>query len=320
MGHYFPPTVLDNSYFEGRLETSSEWIENRTGIKQRRVLLEGGTSDLVAPAVEMCLARRGISALEIDCIIVATITPDRLVPNTASAVQHKVGAKNAWGFDLSAACSGFVYALIVATQLVSTGAAGKVLVCGADKMTSLTNPDDRSTAVLFGDAAGVALVERNGDPEVGILDFATKVEGEGGEHLNIISGGSLSPSSESSVKNGEHYLWQNGQVVFKKAVQSIADISLSLLEKNGLSTEDLDWFVPHQANKRIIEAVAGRVGVPMEKVMLNVTDFGNTSAATIPTCMSQYFESGRLKKGDRILMSSFGAGWTSGSVYLKWAV
>lgn len=320
MGHYFPPTILDNSYFEGRLDTSSEWIENRTGIKERRVLLEGGTSDLVAPAVEMCLARRGISAEEIDCIIVATITPDRLVPNTASAVQHKVGAKNAWGFDLSAACSGFVYALIVATQLVSTGSARKVMVCGADKMTSLTNPHDRSTAVLFGDAAGVALVEQNSDPDVGIIDFSTKVEGEGGEHLNVPSGGSICPPSEASVRNGEHYLWQNGQVVFKKAVQSIADISVALLQKNELSIEDIDWFVPHQANKRIIEAVADRVGVPVDKVMLNVSQFGNTSAATIPTCMSQYQEAGRLKRGDRILMSSFGAGWTSGSVYLKWAI
>ncbi len=320
IGHYLPPDILDNQFFESQLETSDHWIRTRTGIVQRRIAREGGTSSLVIPAAKRCLASRGIPASSVDCILVATVTPDYVFPSTASIVQAGIEATNAWGFDLSAACCGFIMALIVATRFVETGAARAVLVCGADKMTSITNYEDRTSAVLFGDAAGVALVEASEDESVGIMDHLAHLDGRHTKQLYMPAGGSVRPPSAETVANREHFLVQDGSAVFKAASKDMVEVTQELLLRNGLTTDDLRWFVPHQANKRIIDSAGERLGIAQERVMCNIEHYGNTSSGTIPVCLSELMERGDLRKGDNVILSSFGAGFTTAALYLRWAV
>lgn len=318
IAHYLPPDVYPNSYFEKYLDTSDEWIVTRTGIKERRFLKDGATSDLIVPAAEECIEKRGVSKDEIDMVLVPTVTPDHFFPSTAAIVQNKLGLTNAWGFDISAACSGFVFGIVTAAKMVESGQAKKVLLCGADKMSSILNFQDRTQAVLFGDGAGVCLIEESNDPEMGILDNILHIEGAGGKHLHMIAGGSYKPASEETVKNMEHYIYQEGQAVFKNAVPGMADVSVEIMEKNGMTGNDIDWLVPHQANLRIINATAHRMNLDPNKVMINIDKYGNTTAATIPICLSEWHEAGKLKKGQNVVLSSFGAGFTWGSVYMKW--
>lgn len=318
VAHYTPPDIYTNEYFEKILDTNNDWIIARTGIKERRILKEGATSDLIVPAAKECIAKRGISPDEIDTIVVATVTPDHLFPNTASIVQHKLGLKNVWGFDLSAACSGFVFALINAAALVESGRSKKLLLCGADKMSSITNYDDRSQAILFGDAAGVCLIESSDDPDSGILKSVLSLDGTGKPYLYQHAGGSANPASHETVENNHHYLYQDGQTVFKAAVKGMADYSLEIMRQSNLSSDDVAWLVPHQANMRIITATADRMGVGLDKVMINIDKYGNTTAATIPMCLSEWNDAGKIKKGDNLVLVSFGAGYTVGAVHVKW--
>lgn len=320
VAHFVPLDKYTNDYFAERLDTTDEWIRSRTGIIERRIATSGATSDLIVGAAFECIAARDLTPRDIDCIIVATITPDHFFPSTAAIVQQKLGAKNAWGFDLSAACSGFVFGLITAAKLVESGAYRRVLLCGADKMSSITNYEDRTTAVLFGDAAGVVLVEPSEDPELGIMDHLVRMDGDAAKCLQMPAGGSFQPSSHESIDGRRHFLVQDGQVVFKVAVAGMASITAQLLERTRLTTDNIDWFVPHQANRRIIEAVAKRLGMSLDKVMINVDRYGNTCAATIPSCLSEWHQNGKLQRGDNIVLSSFGAGWTAGSIFLKWSI
>lgn len=320
IAHYFPPDVYTNEYFEQYLDTSDEWITERTGIKERRFLKEGATSDLIVPAAKLCLERRGMKPEDVDCIIVATVTPDHMFPATACVVQNKLGIPNAWGFDLSAACSGFLFALVTAAKIVESGGARNVLLCGADKMSAIVDFEDRAQAVLFGDGAGVALIEKSDDPNLGILDHILHIDGEGGKYLYQAAGGSAKPASIETVKNREHYIHQEGQAVFKAAVKGMADVSVEIMEKNNLTKDDIAYLVPHQANLRIITATAQRMGLSMDKVMVNIDKYANTTAATIPSCLSQWWEAGKLKKGDNLILASFGAGFTWGAVYMKWSI
>ena len=320
VAHHVPDEVLDNAYFTARMDTTDEWIRTRTGIHERRVLRDGATSDLAAPAARRCLEARGIGPDDVDCIIVSTITPDHVFPSTAAIVQQKLGARRAWGFDLSAACSGFTYGLAVASSLVTSGAARRVLLCAADKMTALTNYEDRTTAVLFGDAGGAVLVEASEDPEVGLIDFECRVDGDGVGSLYMPAGGSARPASAETVAAREHFLVQDGATVFKAATTGMADVAEALMRRNGLTPDGIDWLVPHQANRRIIDAVGRRLGMPAEKVMLNVDRLGNTSAATIPTCLSEWHASGALAPRDHVVLASFGAGFSMAAVYLRWSV
>ncbi|MDP1744648.1 MAG: beta-ketoacyl-ACP synthase III [Bacteroidota bacterium] len=315
---YVPDYILTNEILETFVPTTSEWIESRTGIKERRILKgEGlGTSDMCVPAIQLLLKKRGISALEIDMIIVATVTPDFVFPATSNVVCDKVGATNAWGFDLAAGCSGFVFALATGSQFIETGKYKKVIVVGGDKMSSIVDYTDRSTCIIFGDGAGAVLLEPNTEG-LGIIDSILKVDGSGGKYLHQKAGGSVKPPSHETIDAKEHYVFQDGQPVFKRAVVSMADVSAEIMEKNKLQSDDVAWLVPHQANKRIIDATASRMGVPEEKVMLNIQKYGNTTAGTIPLCLWDYEK--QLKKGDNIIISTFGAGFTWGSVYLKWA-
>jgi 3-oxoacyl-[acyl-carrier-protein] synthase-3 len=320
IGHYAPPDVRDNQYFTAHLDTSDDWIIARTGIRERRFLPAGGTSDLAIPAAQRCLAMRRMDATDIDCIIVATITPDHVVPSTASIIQHRLGATRAWGFDLSAACSGFPFALSVAAALVAAQSARRVLVCAADRMTTLTNYEDRGTAVLFGDAAAAVLVERTMNPEVGIVDLECRFDGSGIEHLCVPAGGSTRPTSAETVAARQHYLVANGPAVFKAAVEGMSAIVADLLMRNALTPDRVAWLVPHQANLRIVEAVGRRLGFPRDKVMVNVDRYGNTTAATIPLCLSEWHERGHLREGDDVILVSFGAGYTMGAAYLRWGI
>jgi 3-oxoacyl-[acyl-carrier-protein] synthase-3 len=318
-GHYLPPDVYPNEYFEARLETSDAWIRSRTGIAERRFASAGGTSDLIVPAARRCLDVRGISPAAIDCIIVATMTPDRLCPSTAAVVQRKLGAVHAWGFDLAGACSGFVYGLIVATKLVESGAVRRLLLCGADRMSSVVDPEDRATAVLFGDGAGTVLVEPVEDESVGILDHVCHMNGEGESSLYIPAGGSVEPAGADSVAKRHHYVVQDGPAVFKAAVGGMAEVTEEILKRNDVTVADLAWLVPHQANRRIIEAVAKRLGLGLERIIINLDRYGNTVGATIPIALSEWNERGCFTHGDRVVLSAFGAGYTAGSVYLRWA-
>ena len=316
-GHYVPDGVYPNAYFEGRLDTTDQWIRSRTGIAERRFTSEGGTSDLAVPAAQRCLDRRGLSPAAVDCLIVATMTPDRLCPSTAAAVQRKLGAVNAWGFDVAAACSGFIYSLVVATKLVEAGTARRVLVCGADRMSSVIDPIDRTTAVLFGDGAGAVLVEAVDDESVGILDAVCRMDGEGEECLYIPAGGSVEPATAESVGARRHYVLQDGATVFKAAVVGMAEVTEELLKRNELALADIAWLVPHQANRRIIEATAERMQMPMERVMMTIHKYGNTTAATIPLSLWDY--ESRLKEGDRLMLAAFGGGFTWAGAYVKWS-
>ena len=319
-GHHVPDDVYPNAWFEQRLDTTDEWIRSRTGIAERRFLAAGGTSDLAVPAARRCLEVRGIAPAAVDCIIVATMTPDRLCPSTAAVVQRKLGAVNAWGFDLAAACSGFIYGLVTATKLVESGAARRVLLCGADRMSTVIDPRDRATAVLFGDGAGAVLVEPIEDDEVGILDSVCHMDGDGESALYIPAGGSVIPPSAESVAARQHFVLQDGPAVFKAAVVGMAEVTEELLKRCDLRLEDVAWMVPHQANRRIIESVAKRLGLPLERVVINLDRFGNTVAGTIPIGLAEWQAQGRFGYGDRIVLSAFGAGYTSGSVYLRWAI
>lgn len=315
---YVPDYILTNEILETFVPTTSEWIESRTGIKERRILKgEGlGTSDLCVPAIELLLKKRGISALDIDVIIVATVTPDFVFPATSNVICDKIGATNAWGFDLAAGCSGFVFALATGTQFIETGKYKKVIVVGGDKMSSIMDYTDRSTCIIFGDGAGAVLLEPNTEG-LGIIDSILKVDGSGGKYLHQKAGGSVKPPSHETIDAKEHYVFQDGQPVFKRAVVGMAEVSAEIMEKNKLQSDDIAWLVPHQANKRIIDATASRMGLPEEKVMLNIQRYGNTTAGTIPLCLWDYEK--QLKKGDNIIISTFGAGFTWGAIYLKWA-
>jgi 3-oxoacyl-[acyl-carrier-protein] synthase-3 len=314
---WVPEDRLTNFDLEKMVDTNDEWIRTRTGIKERRILKGEGlaTSDLAAPAVLELCKKRGIDPSEIECLIVATVTPDMVFPATANIVCDKIGAVNAWGFDLSAACSGFLFALTTGTSFIESGRYKKVVVVGADKMSSIVDYSDRNTCVLFGDAAAAVLLEPN-EEGYGILDSILKADGSGRNFLHMKAGGSLRPASMETVANKEHYAFQEGQTVFKFAVKGMADVSAELLEKNNLTGDDIAWLVPHQANLRIIDATANRMGLSKEKVMINIERYGNTTAATIPLCLWEWEK--QLKKGDNIVLAAFGGGFTWGATLIRW--
>ncbi len=314
---WVPDYVLTNEELSKMVETSDEWITTRTGIKERRILKDPSkaTSDMGVEALKLLLKKRNISADEIDLIICATVTPDMLFPSTACLIADKIGAKNAFGFDLSAACSAFLFALDCGQKYISSGLYKKVIVVGADKMSSIVDYSDRKTCVIFGDGAGAVLLEPS--EEGGIIDSILKVDGKGGQYLKMIAGGSLNPATSSTVQKGHHYIYQDGKTVFKFAVTNMANVSEEIMSKNNLKGDDINWLVPHQANLRIIDATARRMNIGAEKVMINIHKYGNTTAATIPLCLSDW--ESKLKKNDNIILSAFGGGFTWGSVYLKWA-
>jgi len=318
VGGYVPEDLLTNADLEKIVDTNDEWIRTRTGIRERRILKgEGkGCSDLCVPAVEEICRKRKIDPLEIDCIIIGTVTPDMLFPSTANIVCDKEGAKNAWGFDLLAACSGFLYSLTTGVTLIESGRYKKVIVVGADKMSSIVDYSDRSTCIIFGDGAGAVLLEPNQEG-FGVLDSILKSDGSGRCHLHMKAGGSLRPASYETVAAKEHYIYQEGQAVFKFAVKGMADVSAELLERNKLTGQDIAWLVPHQANKRIIDATANRMGLSHDKVMINIDHFGNTTSGTIPLCLWEWEK--KLKKGDKLVFAAFGGGFTWGATLVKWA-
>lgn len=320
VGRYLPERRLTNQDLEKMVDTSDEWIITRTGIRERRILDPGlGNSFMAVRAARECLERAGVGAEEVDVIIVGTVTPDMFFPSTACLVQKELGAKNAWGFDLSAGCSGFIFSLCTGAQMIESGRYRKVLVIGSDVMSSIMDYTDRNTCVLFGDAAGAVLLEPCAAPGYGILDFIQHINGAGGTHLHMKAGGSLRPASLETVQKKEHYVYQEGKQVFKHAVLEMANVSGGILEKNGLSGEDVALFVPHQANLRIIEASANRMGIDMSKVIVNIDRYANTTAGTIPVCLyDALVEQKRVKKGDYLVMAAFGAGFTWGSVLLRW--
>jgi len=320
LGTYVPPRVMTNKDFEKIVETSDEWILSRTGIRERHVVDKGvATSDLAAEAGRIALTRRGIDPQEIEAIIVATATPDMLFPSTACLVQNKLGIKSVWGFDLSAACSAFVYALQTGAQFVMTGTHKKVMVIGADVMSSILDYTDRATCILFGDGAGAVILEPSED-DAGIIDFHHEVDGSGGCSLYMPAGGSLNPASHETVDKKMHFVHQDGQAVFKYAVRKMGEACEKVLARNGVSAGDIDCFIPHQANQRIISATAERVGLKPESVIINIDRYGNTTAGTIPLAMQTAIEEGRLKKGDLVLLASVGAGFTVGATLLRWTI
>lgn len=316
-----PEKVVTNHDLEKILDTSDEWIRTRTGIRERHIAAKGeAASDLGAAAARKLLCQRGMEAAEIDCIIVATVTPDMFFPSTACLLQDKIGAVNAWGFDLSAACAGFVFATATAAQFVHSGAYRRVLVVGADVMSSILDPTDRNTYVLFGDAAGAILVEPCEDGEEGILDFILRCDGSGGKYLFMPGGGSLNPATRETVERKMHYVHQDGRAVFKNAVAGMAQLSAEILERNGLQASKLALYVPHQANMRIIDAAVERMGIDPARVARNIERFANTTAATIPIGLAEAREEGRLRRGDYVLMATFGAGFTAGSLLFRWVM
>jgi 3-oxoacyl-[acyl-carrier-protein] synthase-3 len=318
LGRYVPERVMTNADLEKIVDTSDEWIRTRTGIRQRHVAEPGTpTSELAVRAARECLERRGVSPAELDLIIVATVTPDMIFPATACIVQDKLKATRAWGFDISAACSGFVYALVQGAQFVATGAHKKVLVIGAEVMTSILNYKDRATCVLFGDGAGAVLLEPS-DDDTGLLGFVHEVDGSGGCYLRMPAGGSALPASHATVDQGLHYVYQEGQHVFKYAVRKMADASVAVLEKVGLTADDVALLVPHQANVRIIDAAQQRLGLPDAKVVKNIDRYGNTTAATIPLALGTALDERRLAHGDVIVLAAVGAGFTVGAAALRW--
>ncbi len=320
LGIYLPPRLLTNQDLEKMVDTTDEWITSRTGIKTRHIVEKGvGTSDLCVEAARRALDRRGWKADELEAIIVGTVTPDMLFPSTACLVQDKIGAKGAWGFDVSAACSGFIYALQTGVQFIATGAHKKVLVIGADVMSSIIDYTDRATCVIFGDGAGAVLLEPATDGNA-FIDFIHEVDGSGACSLNMPAGGSKLPASHETIDKRQHFVHQDGQAVFKYAVRKMAEASERILERNGFKGEDVAVFIPHQANKRIITATADRVGMPMERVIINIDRYGNTTAGTIPLALHTAEEEGKLKKGDLVLLASVGAGFTTGATLLRWAM
>jgi 3-oxoacyl-[acyl-carrier-protein] synthase-3 len=318
VGGYVPETKLTNFDLEKMVDTNDEWIRSRTGISERRILREPGkaSSDMAVKAIEEILRKKNLDPLEIDCIICATVTPDMIFPATANIIGDKLGAKNAFGFDLGAACSGFLFALNTGAAFIETGKYKKVIVVGVDKMSSIIDYTDRATCIIFGDGAGAVLLEPNNEGN-GLMDAILKSDGSGRDYLHIKAGGSLKPASVESVMAREHYAFQDGQPVFKFAVKGMADVSAELLEKNNLTGDDIAWLVPHQANLRIIDATANRAGIPKEKVMINIHKYGNTTAATIPLCLWEW--ESQLKKGDNLILAAFGGGFTWGAAWVKWA-
>jgi len=318
---YVPPRVLTNADLERLVDTTDEWIVQRTGIRTRHVVEQGmATSDMAKEASLGALAEAGLRPSEIGFIVVGTTTPDTIFPSTACVLQDKIGARSAWGFDLGAACSGFTYALTVGAQMVASGAHEHALVVGADTMSSIIDYKDRTTCILFGDGAGAVVLSPAGDEEPAIIDFAHEIDGSGGPSLCMPAGGSRMPASAETVEKRLHYVKQDGQAVFKFAVRKTEEISRRVLERNGIAAEELDLFVSHQANRRIITAAAERLGLPESKVIVNLERFGNTTAATIPLALADARAEGRLKRGDLVLLASVGAGFTVGSVLLKWSV
>jgi 3-oxoacyl-[acyl-carrier-protein] synthase-3 len=320
VGMYVPEKIYDNEYFEKIVDTSDEWIRTRTGIRERRILEEGGTSVLATKAAEDLLKSKNMSAEEIEVIIVATVTPDMFFPATACLVQDNLGAKKAWGFDLSAACSGFLFAFQTACSLVESGRYKNVLLIGADKMSSITDYKDRNNCILFGDAGAAVLIEPTEDKNFGMQDSLLRCDGSGREALNMKGGGSLNPPTHETVDKNMHVIFQDGKAVFKVAVKGMADISYEIMKKNNLTSDDIAYLVPHQANLRIIDATAERMGIDRNKVMINIDKYGNTTAATIPLCLVEYYRDGKLKKGDKIILAAFGAGFTWGSTYVVWSM
>jgi 3-oxoacyl-[acyl-carrier-protein] synthase-3 len=322
LGRYVPPRVVTNHDLSKMVDTNHEWVVERTGIYERHWVEKGTpTSELAVKAIDDLLKRRGIEAGAIELIVVATVTPDMFFPSTACLIQNKIRATRAWGFDISAACSSFLYALTAGAQFIESGHHTKVLVVGADVMTSILNPEDRTTLILFGDGAGAVLLEpcAEGEENYGILDYRHEIDGSGGEHLYMPGGGSLYPSSFDTVEKKMHYIHQNGQAVFKYAVRKMEEMSRSMLEKNNLTGADIGAFIAHQANLRIIDATANKIGLDQNKVIKNIHKYGNTTAATIPLAIGDAIDDGKLKKGDLVLFAAVGAGFTAGSVLARWA-
>jgi len=313
---YVPDFVMTNDELAKIVDTSDEWITSRTGIKERRIQKEGASSDMAAAAVAQLLEKKGIDPMEIDLVICGTVTPDYPFPSTANVICDKVGMKNAWGFDLIAACSGFIYALTTGAQFIETGKHKKVIVIGVDKMSSILDYEDRTTCVIFGDGAGAVLLEPN-EEGLGVIDSILRSDGSGRQYLIQPGGGSANPPSHKTVDERLHFVKQEGKQVFKFAVTNMAEVSAEIMENNNLTSDDVDWLVPHQANLRIIDATANRMGLPSEKVMINIQKYGNTTAGTLPLCLWDY--ESQLKKGDTLILSAFGGGFTWGAVYLKWA-
>jgi 3-oxoacyl-[acyl-carrier-protein] synthase III len=320
LGTYVPPRLLTNDDLEKMVETSHDWIIERTGIRERHIVDKGvATSDLALEAAKKALAEGGFTPNDMEAIIVATVTPDMLFPCTACLVQHKLGAKQIWGFDMNAACSSFLYALQVGSKFIASGAHKRILVIGADVMSSITDYTDRAVCVIFGDGAGAVVLEPSEDESLGFIDYLHEVEGAGGTALYMPGGGSLNPSTHETVDKKMHYIHQDGQAVFKFAVKKMGEVCERLLERNRLKVSDIDVFIPHQANKRIITATADRLGLNPAKVIINIDRFGNTTSATIPLAMQTAREEGKLKKGDLVLLASVGAGFTVGATLLRWA-
>ncbi|GAB6279044.1 MAG TPA: 3-oxoacyl-ACP synthase [Bacteroidales bacterium] len=319
VGAYVPDYILTNDEISRMVDTSDEWIMTRVGIKTRRILREKekGTSDMGAPAVNELLRKTGTKPEEVDLLICSTVTPDHLFPSTSAIIADKVGIKNAFCFDLNAACSSFLFGLSSAAKFVESGKYKKVILVGADKMSSVTDYTNRTTCPLFGDAAGAVLIEPTTDSEVGYIDEILHTDGYGRIYLYQKAGGSVYPPTHKTVEAHEHYIYQEGQTVFKAAVASMADVAVEIMERNGLTSENIHWLVPHQANYRIIEAVARRMGLPKEKVMINIEKYGNTTSATLPLCLYEW--ENQMHKGDNIILTTFGAGFTWGAIYLKWA-
>lgn len=319
VGKYLPEYVLTNKELETMVDTNDEWIKSRTGISERRILKGDnlGTSYMAERAANAALEDAGVEADEIDAIIVATVTPDYLFPATACLVQKRIGATNAYAYDLSAACSGFLFALTTGSNFIESGRAKKVLIIGADKMSSIIDYSDRTTCILFGDAGAAVVLEATGE-NTGVIDYIHHTDGDEACMLNQPAGGSVLPASKETVDNKLHYLRQDGRAVFRKATEGMADVSLEIMKKNNLAPEDVAWLVPHQANLRIIDATARRMGIDRDKVMINIDKYGNTTSATIPLCLVDWKD--QLKKGDNLILSAFGGGLTWGSIYLKWAM
>jgi len=321
LGTNVPPDILTNKDLEKMVETSDEWIVSRTGIRERHVLAKGkGVSDICTEAAKKCLAARGIGPEELEVIIVGTVTPDMMYPSTACLVQNKLGAHHVWGFDVSGGCSGFTYALQAGVKLVESGAHKMVLVCGADANTRMTDYTDRATCVLFGDGGGAVLLEPCEEGEIGFIDYLNEIDGSGGVSLYMPGGGSLNPSTHETVDKKMHFIHQDGQAVYKFAVRKMAEATQKLLERNGVEAKDLGCFIAHQANIRIIQSTADRLGMPADRVVINIQKYGNTSAGTIPLAMETAIEEGKLKKGDLVLLAAVGAGFTVGTVLLRWEI
>lgn len=319
VGHYVPEGRLTNHDLEQMVDTNDEWIQSRTGIKERRILKDDdkATAYMGIKAAEEIIEQRGLDPKEIDVIITGTVTPDYIFPATACLIQKAIGASNAYAFDLSAACSGFLFSLTTAANMIESGRAQKALVIGSDKMSSIVNFKDRSTCILFGDGAGAVLLEAS-DDETGIIDYVHHSEGDTDLMLYQPAGGSLNPATAETVSNDQHYIYQDGRSVFKKATVGMADVSAEIMKRNELEAGDVDWLVPHQANKRIIDATSNRIGLDPDKVMVNIEKYGNTTSGTIPLCLYDWKD--QLNYGDNLILASFGGGLTWGAIYMKWGI